>query len=319
MRGRFGSQRTLTPNRLAGIRMMSATSVIQQASTKAVHWTWAPVAFALCVMYLPSFIGLFQGVWSTEQQGHGPIVLAISVWLLYRKWPDVARLDSPSGISVFSWAPLFIGLLSYVVGRSQDIDILEIGSLVWVLAGIILLLRGPAALKSLWFPLFFMLFMIPLPGVLVDAVTMPMKMAVSVVAEHILYGFNYPIARSGVILQIGPYQLLVADACAGLHTLFTLEALGLLYLNLVRHESVARNITLAILIVPISFSANVIRVIVLTLITYHLGDEAGQGFLHGFAGMVLFISALMLIIAADGLTRLFLERFHRTTGTNGSA
>ena len=98
--------------------------------------------------------------------------------------------------------------------------------------------------------------------------------------------------------------LLVADACAGLHTLFTLEALGLLYLNLIRHDSFFRNITLALLIVPISFTANVIRVMVLTLITYHFGDEAGQGFLHGFAGMVLFLSALLLIIAVDSMLQL---------------
>jgi exosortase B len=148
-----------------------------------------------------------------------------------------------------------------------------------------------------------MAFMIPLPSVVVDAMTQPMKMAVSYTAEAMLYAGGYPISRSGVILQIGQYQLLVADACAGLHTLFTLEALGLLYLNLIRHESVARNVTLAVLIVPISFTANVIRVIVLTLVTYYLGDEAGQGFLHGFAGMVLFMAALMLIILSDTLIR----------------
>ena len=102
----------------------------------------------------------------------------------------------------------------------------------------------------------------------------------------------------------GQYKLLVADACAGLHTLFTLEALGLLYLNIVRHDSLFRNVTLAILIVPISFTANVFRVIVLTLITYHFGDEAGQGFLHGFAGMVLFLSALLLIMGAVSYTHL---------------
>jgi exosortase/archaeosortase family protein len=115
---------------------------------------------------------------------------------------------------------------------------------------------------------------------------MPMKMAVSYAAENILFAVGYPIARTGVVLQIGQYQLLVADACAGLHTLFTLEALGLLYLNIVRHESLFRNVALAILIVPISFTANVIRVMTLTLITYHLGDAAGQGFLHGFAGFL---------------------------------
>ena len=84
-----------------------------------------------------------------------------------------------------------------------------------------------------------------------------------------------------MIIQIGQYQLLVADACAGLNTLFTLEALGLLYLNVIRHSSLVRNIGLALLIIPISFTANVIRVMALTLITFYFGDEAGQGFLHG--------------------------------------
>jgi len=105
-------------------------------------------------------------------------------------------------------------------------------------------------------------------------------------------------------------MLLVADACAGLQTLLTLEALGLLYLNLVRRDSLFRNVTLALLIVPISFTANVIRVMALSLITYHFGNEAGQGFLHGFAGMVLFLSALVLIIAFDSFLQ-FVEGLRR--------
>jgi EpsI family protein len=111
-----------------------------------------------------------------------------------------------------------------------------------------------------------------------------------------------------VILQIGQYQLLVADACAGLQTLLTLEALGLFYLNLMRHPSAFRNIGLALFIVPISFSANVIRVIVLTLITYYFGDAAGQGFLHGFAGMVLFVTALVLILSIDSALQWTIRR-----------
>ncbi len=155
-----------------------------------------------------------------------------------------------------------------------------------------------------------MLFMVPLPPQVVDVVTMPMKMAVSYAAENILYAVGYPIGRNGVVLQIGQYMLLVADACAGLQTLLTLEALGLLYLNLVRRDSLFRNVTLAVLIVPISFTANVIRVIALSLITYHFGNEAGQGFLHGFAGMVLFLSALVLIIAFDSFLQ-FVEGLRR--------
>jgi exosortase B len=258
------------------------------------------------VLYIPSFRDLLNGIWGSDQQGHGPLVLAISIWLLWRKGPELLALPEASS-QVAGWACFVIAMLMYAFGRMQGIQMLEVGSLIWLVVSALLLFRGGASLKVVWFPLFFMLFMVPLPGVVVDTLTQPMKLAVSTVAEFILWNVGYPVARTGVILQVGPYQLLVADACAGLNTLLTLEALGLLYLNLVRHESAMRNITLAILIVPISFAANVIRVIALTLITYHFGDEAGQGFLHGFAGMVLFMAALMLIIAADTATRAFVR------------
>lgn len=265
---------------------------------------WLIVLAGLVAMYGPSFYDLFKGIWSTDDQAHGPIVMAVSAWLIYRSRHELFGSANAAPQQAFGWPFLAFGCIAYALGRSQGFLLLEIGSLVVNVAAIVLLLRGPRQLKTIGFALFFMLFMVPLPGTFVDAVTHPMKMAVSYVAEHILFSVGYPIARTGVILQIGPYQLLVADACAGLHTLFTLEALGLLYLNIVKHASLFRNVVLALLIVPISFAANVIRVIVLTLVTYHFGDEAGQGFVHGFAGMVLFIVALLLIMAVDGLSRM---------------
>jgi exosortase len=141
--------------------------------------------------------------------------------------------------------------------------------------------------------------MVPLPATLVISITTPLKSAVSAVASSALYNMGYPVGRSGVILTVGPYQLLVADACAGLNSMFTLEALGLLYMNLMNYKSAVRNVALAILIIPISFIANIIRVMILVLVTYHFGDAAGQGFVHGFAGMVLFIVALTLILSVD--------------------
>ena len=84
-----------------------------------------------------------------------------------------------------------------------------------------------------------------------------------------------------------------------------------------KNDSLIRNIALAILIVPISFTANVIRVLVLTLITYHYGDEAGQGFLHGFSGMVLFLTALLLIIGVDSLFQLAVKLRRDSSGISG--
>ena len=268
---------------------------------------WFPIFIGLVALYVPTWVDLSRTIWATEAQAHGPIILSVALWFFWRLRTAIHNM--PPAPSKAGW-PLFVfGLLLYALGRSQDIQLFEVGSQIIVIASLLLIVRGWAALGAAWFPLFFLFFMIPLPGAFVDALTMPMKMAVSYVVENALYWVGYPISRTGVILQIGQYKLLVADACAGLQTLFTLEALGLLYLNIVRHDSFFRNVTLAVLIIPISFTANVIRVMVLTLITYHFGDAAGQGFLHGFAGMVLFITALLIIMGVDSLLQLGEKRW----------
>lgn len=271
---------------------------------------WMPILIGLIALYVPTYVDLARTLWSTDEQGHGPIIAGLVFWFFWQKRFEVH--DSPKRSSSWGWWWFVSGLLVFTIGRSQNILLFEVGSQIPIVVGVLLVTRGVAALRSVWFPVLFLIFMIPLPGPIIDTLTFPMKMAVSWAAEHVLFIMGYPIARTGVILQIGQYKLLVADACAGLHTLFTLEALGLLYLHMVRHESVFRNITLALFIVPISFSANTIRVISLTLITYYFGDEAGQGFLHGFAGMVLFMSALLLIFGMDSLLQIVDKRFfHR--------
>jgi exosortase B len=283
-------------------------------SNAAVFWRkadlseWLPILIGLIALYVPVGYELFTTLWATEEHAHGPIILALSLWLIYRKWPAMMAASEGKSSSWTGWPVFAVALLLYILGRSQNIPIVEVASFICALMGIVLIKRGATALKVLWFPFFFMLFMLPMPGIIVSELTMPMKTAVSYVTENILFALGYPIAREGVILQIGQYQLLVADACAGLQTLLTLESLGLFYLNVVQHTSTFRNIALAILIVPISFTANVIRVIALTLITYYFGDAAGQGFLHGFAGMVLFFSALILIVSIDALLQMIVKK-----------
>ncbi len=255
-------------------------------------------AFAL--LYLPAYIDLSTTVWTTDEQGHGPIILAVSAWLLYSKRHELAAAPF-NPVPWLGWPLLVFALALYALGRSQDIIMFEIGSQIALLIALLLLFKGVRALRIAWFALFFLLFMIPLPEALVAAVTGPLKSAVSAVATNVLYSLGYPVARSGVIISVGPYQLLVADACAGLNSMFTLEALGLLYMNLMNYTSVRRNVALALLLIPISFAANIVRVCILVLVTYHFGDAAGQGFVHGFAGMVLFMVALMLMLIVDKL------------------
>jgi exosortase B len=280
---------------------------IRMLALKGALPEWWPILLGMLVLYVPTLFDLIKGLWITEEQAHGPIILVLSLWLMHRQWPRMMEKGASKLASVTGWGVFIIALVFYITGRSQQIMPFEMCSFIWMLAAILLIKRGSGAIRVMWFPLFFMLFMIPLPGTVVITLTMPMKMAVSYITENILFWAGLPVARNGVTLQVGQYQLLVADACAGLQTLLTLESLGLFYLNVVRHTSIYRNMILAILIVPISFTANVIRVITLTLITYYFGDEAGQGFLHGFAGIVLFLSALLIILGVDSLLQLFIK------------
>lgn len=273
------------------------------------------VVIGIVAMYAQTAVELAHGVWNTDRNGHGPIVLAVGLWFLYFKGRSAVEENLPvRPAPLLGWATLLFGLFLFILGRSQSFYLFEVGSFIPVLLGAMLLLCGSTITRHLWFGFVFLIFMVPLPSTVVDTLTQPLKIAVSYSAENLLYYFDYPVARAGVIITIGQYQLLVADACSGLNSLFTLEALGLLYLNVMRHESAARNIILALLIVPISFASNVIRVLVLSLITYHMGDAAGQGFLHGFSGMVLFLTALMLIIALDTFLRWITASWPRWRG-----
>lgn len=261
---------------------------------------WLLVILGVAALYVPTYVSLWNGTWNSEEQGHGPLILAVVIWLFWQKRDAFAAIDDRP-MPVTGFGTLVFGLLMYVVGRSQSIEPMEVASHIPVLIGAILIVGGPRTLRSCWFPLLFLAFMVPLPGILIDGLTGSLKRNVSEVAEHLLYAAGYPIARSGVTLSIGPYQLLVADACSGMHSLYSLSALGLLYLYLMNHTSIVRNALLAALIIPIALVSNLVRVIFLVLVTYHLGDEAGQGFLHGFAGMVLFVAALICLFLFDSI------------------
>ncbi len=285
------------------------------------RWGWVLLGAGFLALATPTLWRLSQWVWPSDDQGHGPLVLGVSTVLLIRRWRKARSVaeavEGPAGHtsdSIVAWAVIVFSLLLYFVGRSQAILMAEVGSLTALLSALLLLHLGRAGLKVLAFPLAFLLFMIPLPEALVATLTAPMKSAVSNVAAALLQAIGQPVARSGVMLTAGPYQLLVADACAGLTTLFTLEALGLLYLHLRGYASWGRNALMALMVVPISFMANVLRVMTLVLVTLYWGDAAGQGFAHDFAGISLFLAALVLLILADAGIELMTVTWRRWSG-----
>ena len=285
--------------------VLPGSSARPLAGPAELPWWIALAGFA--AMYLPVYWWAANGIWQSDEQAHGALILLVMLWLFWglRKPIDASPVRPAPA---WGWPILVFGLLLYVVGEAVGISIFQFGSQPFVVAGVLLLLRGKEAIRIAWFPIFYFIFMIPLPGILVDAVTGPLKQWISVIVVELLYDVGYPISRNGVVLTIGQYQMLVADACSGLHSMYSLSALGTLFMYIMARRSKLHNAIMLASILPIAFVANIVRVIALVLITYHFGDEAGQGFLHGAAGMVLMLVALVCFFGLDALLERVLRR-----------
>jgi exosortase B len=265
---------------------------------------WIPF-LGIAALYIPSYINLYKSVWTNSDEMHGPIMLAVALWALWKVRDKLIALSSRSNF--MGGLVLVLGLCFYFVGRTFDIMVLEIGSQILVVGACLLLVGGWPAVRTAVFPLVFMIFIVPLPGTFIDSLTGALKQVVSDIAETILYSVGYPIARSGVVISIGPYQLMVADACSGLKSMFSLSAMGLLYVYLQGHKDWLRNSLLIASLLPIAFAANVVRVIILILVTFHFGDAAGQGFVHDASGLVLFVIAMLFLAGIDAVYGRFLR------------
>jgi exosortase len=250
------------------------------------------------IFAIPTFSFVARESWSTEQGAHGPIVLMTGLWLLVRLWPRAMTVAQKPAL-LRSLGLLAILLPAYCLSRITQIVELEGYIMYACLVAALYSLIGAAALRQLWFPLFYLVFAFPPPETVVWAVTMPMKMGVSQAAVSLLHAVGYPIGGEGVVIYVGQYQLLVAAACSGLNSIISLSAITLFYIYL-RHEANWRYaLLLALLIVPVALLANFIRVLILILLTYHAGEAAAQGFLHNFAGLSMFMIALLVMFAID--------------------
>lgn len=256
------------------------------------------------IIVLPTMFQVGEFNWTTEQGGHGPIVLATGLWLLWRELKASPAERKPGNIVIGGIAlAFFLGI--YMLARITGI--LEIEALAMYAALIAggYLLFGGALIRSIWFPLLYLALALPPPDSVVAAITQPIKIAISAWAVALLHALGYPIASSGVTIQIAQYELLVAAACAGLNSIISLGAICLFYGYLRHRTNFLSFIVIGLSVIPIAIFSNFVRVLILILITYYLGESAAQGFLHDFAGLTMFAVALVTVFLIDSLfTRL---------------
>lgn len=286
--------------------MMQTEAIAMQRPRLALNSRlWLLVGLAALI--IPTLVSVGQQHWSKEDGAHGPLIFATGLWLLWRSRNEVFSRAAPTrGWGwMFALLPL---LLVYAFSRAYNILFVETASLYLALVLLGYGFWGAAAMRLLWFPILYLGFLIVPPGSVVTEATQPLKIWLSGAAADLLYAFGYPVAQIGASLQIDQYQLLVETACAGLGSLLTLSALGLLYVHLRPGSSPRHSIAMLLSVVPLAVLANFIRIIIIVLLTYHVSESVAQGFAHELAGMVMFVIAMLGLFAVDSLLRALSSR-----------
>lgn len=231
--------------------------------------------------------------WSNDPNySHGFLVPLISAYFVWQSWAQIQNIKiRPSNLGLLvvigSLLLLFMGYVGteYYSMRS---------SLVFLLAGIILFLCGGRVLRSLALPVAFLLFMVPLPYIIYNAVAFPLKLMVAKFSVFSLKLMGIVVWREGNIIRFPQTVLEVADACSGLRSLMSLLALAVAYAFVSQTSNIKRTL-LVFAAVPIAIFTNMLRVIITGVLAQYYGAAAAEGFFHEFAGLVVFASAMLLL------------------------
>ncbi len=223
---------------------------------------------------------------------HGFLVPFLSVFFIWERWNDLSEeLPIPSiwGIGLLS-----LGLFSLVVGLIGAELYVQRMSLIVVISGLVLLILGWKYLWLLSLPIAFLIFMIPLPAIIVNTIAFPLQLFAAQTATFCLFSLGIPVLREGNLIMLASTTLEVAEACSGLRSLLSLLALGTVY-GYFSQNVLWKRWMLVGLSIPIAIIANAARVSGTGILAHYFGDEAAEGFYHTFEGWLVFVVAFILL------------------------
>ena len=250
------------------------------------------------VAYWPVWQQLFS-TWSTsDDYSHGFFIIPIIGYILLQKKDVLAAV--PQKRSMVGFFTLFTSLAVYVLAYYAEIKTVASLSLISTLAGCILFLYGPYVLKELIFPLFFLLFMIPIPGQIYSAVTIPLQLIVSKTSVAMLSFVGIPILRDGNVIQLPQHSFEVVQACSGLRSLVTLLTLSTIMAYFALRSNVLRAI-LVLCATPAAVLVNIVRVMVIITMYHFWSYDLTEGTPHTTFGMVIFVLAIAIIYLLRGV------------------
>ncbi len=230
---------------------------------------------------------------------HGYLIPFISLYLVWRKRFVLGNIK-PNPVP----AGLFLvigGVLTHFGGVVLKINFLSYFAIPTVLLGMSLYLGGVRITKELFFPIIFLIFMLPLPRVMVIGITFKLKIMAAQAATAIARGIGIKVWRLGSAIHYHNGYLLVGDPCSGLRSLIAFIALGALFTQLTK-GSVFRKTLLFLSSIPVAFLSNILRITFLLMVSYVYGSDTALGFLHDFSGIMVFILGfIVLFFTAKGL------------------
>lgn len=256
----------------------------------------------LIVCYAPILLRLLNQ-WSTDDDmGHGffvPVVAAYIAWQLRDDLNAAPLKSSPAGFIFL----VFGALLSIVGTLGAELFTSRIAFLFSVF-GCVLYLGGWVAVRILAFPLFLLVFMVPIPAIIYNRITFPLQLLASEVAEVVLEMCGIPVLREGNVLELPSQPLSVVEACSGIRSLLSLSFLALIYAYFFDSKVWMRWVLL-VLTVPIAITANASRV-TLTGILSEINKEYASGVYHSLSGWVVFAVAFaMLFVTHHFLNKIY--------------
>ena len=275
-------------------------------------------------MYADSLMFLF-GQWMSDDYSHGIFVPIISGAIAWQRRHRLAAV----GLAPSWWGPVvvLVGLSLYFVGNLSTLFVVLQLSLWLVIVGLVLSWIGRGASRELAFPLVYLLSSIPLPAFLYNSLSSQLQLWSSALGVGFLQTIEVTAFREGNVIDLGPVQLQVAEACSGIRYLFPLTALALLCAYFFR-DRMWKRVMLVLSALPLSVFVNGLRIGIVGLLVEFYGPQAAEGFLHLFEGWVLFLVTLGLILLEIwGLSRVqplsgsgsFYERFTLHEETNPAA
>ena len=248
--------------------------------------------------YYPAWKGLVSAWYGSEDYSHGFFIIPLCVMFGWQKRHLLATLEvRPSRLGLVL---VVLASLLYLLGWLGEITTLAAFSMIPALAGVILYLWGSAILKELLFPLFCMLFMIPVPAQMYATATIPLQLWVSQLSAGLAGFLSIPIYREGNVLCLPQRTLEVVQACSGLRSMMALVTLSVVFGYFSLYSNVLRAILFASA-VPASIIVNVIRVLVLILCEYYFSIDLGSGTPHTVFGVALFALAVAMVALIRGV------------------